>query len=475
MEIKEFLNKNNNNKDVVVVQGLGFVGAVMSLVVSNSSKKDYAVIGVDRKESIEIIDNINNGVFPIKSSDPKIEEYYQKSIKKGNFLATSDSSAYSYASVIIVDINLDVQKNSDSKGNLNSFNVDLNPFKNAIRTIGKNCKEDVLILVETTVPPGTCIKIVKPIIEEELIKRQLSVDKIKIGHSYERVMPGPEYINSIKNFYRVYSGIDKNSAVETEKFLKTIISTKEYPLTRLANTNATEMAKVLENSYRAMNIAFAVEWSRYAEEAGVNLYEIVTAIRMRPTHSNLMYPGIGVGGYCLTKDPLLASWAKINHFNSDSSLEQSERGVKINDKMPHYAFDFMKKAFALESIINKKILLLGVSYRSDVGDTRYSPVEPFYLNCVDSKAIVDTHDPYVQYWQEINIKVSQDLDEKLDMSWDIIVFTTAHSEYKNPKVISKISKMSNVKVLDTLGILKEKDIVELNKKNKVKVLGRGDI
>ncbi len=473
MEIKEFLN--NNNKDVVVVQGLGFVGAVMSIVVSNSSKKDYAVIGVDRKESIEIIDNINNGIFPIKSSDPKIEEYYQKSIKKGNFLATYDTSAYSYASVIIVDINLDVQKNSDSKGNLNSFNVDLNPFKNAIRTIGQNCKEDVLILVETTVPPGTCMKVVKPIIEEELRKRHLSLGKIKIGHSYERVMPGPEYINSIKNFYRVYSGIDKNSAQETEKFLKTIISTDEYPLTRLVNTNATEMAKVLENSYRAMNIAFAVEWSRYAEEAGVNLYEIVNAIRMRPTHSNLMYPGIGVGGYCLTKDPLLASWAKINHFDSNDSLEQSEKGVKINDKMPHYAFDFMKKVFDLESIINKKILLLGVSYRSDVGDTRYSPVEPFYLNCVNNKAIVETHDPYVQYWEEISLKVSQDLDEKLDMSWDIIVFSAAHSEYKDSKVISKISNMSNVKILDTLGILKKKDIVKLNKNNIVKVLGRGDI
>jgi len=475
MEIKEFLNKNNNNKDVVVVQGLGFVGAVMSIVVSNSSKKDYTVIGVDRKESTEIIDKINNGIFPIKSSDPKIEEYFQNSLKKGNFLATYDTSAYSYASVIIVDINLDVQKNSDSKGNLNSFNVDLNPFKNAIRTIGKNCKEDVLILVETTVPPGTCMKVVKPIIEEELIKRQLSVDKIKIGHSYERVMPGPEYINSIKNFYRVYSGIDENSALETEKFLKTIISTKEYPLTRLVNTNATEMAKVLENSYRAMNIAFAVEWSRYAEEAGVNLYEIVNAIRMRPTHSNLMYPGIGVGGYCLTKDPLLASWAKINHFNSNDSLEQSEKGVKINDKMPHYAFDFMKKAFALESINNKKILLLGVSYRSDVGDTRYSPVEPFYLNCINNKAIVDTHDPYVQHWDEINVRVSQDLDEKLDMSWDIIVFSAAHSDYKDPKVISKISNMSNVKILDTLGILKQKDIIKLNKNNVVKVLGRGDI
>jgi UDP-N-acetyl-D-mannosaminuronate dehydrogenase len=196
---------------------------------------------------------------------------------------------------------------------------------------------------------------------------------------------------------------------------------------------------------------------------------------MRPTHSNLMYPGIGVGGYCLTKDPLLASWAKINHFKSDDNLEQSEKGVKINDKMPHYAFDFMKKAFALESIINKKILLLGVSYRSDVGDTRYSPVEPFYLNCIDDKAIVDTHDPYVQHWDEINLRVSQDLDEKLDMSWDIIVFSAAHSDYKNPKVISKISNMSNVKILDTLGILKQKDIVKLNKNNIVKVLGRGDI
>ena len=475
MEIKKFLNKNNNCDDVVVVQGLGFVGAVMSLIVSNSTKKNFAVIGVDRKENLEIINNINSGIFPIKSSDPKIEEYFQNSINKGNFLATHEASAYSYASVIIVDINLDVQKNPDDKGNLISYNVDLNPFKNAIKTIGQNCREDALILVETTVPPGTCIKVIKPIIEDELRKRELPINKIKIGHSYERVMPGPEYINSIKNYYRVYSGIDENSAIETEKFLKTIISTEEYPLTRLVNTNATEMAKVLENSYRAMNIAFAVEWSRYAEEAGVNLYEIVDAIRMRPTHSNLMYPGIGVGGYCLTKDPLLASWAKINHFNSNNNLEQSEKGVKINDKMPHYAFEFMKKVFALDSLVNQKILLLGVSYRSDVGDTRYSPVEPFYLNCIDEKAVVDTHDPYVKYWEEINIEVSQDLDEKLSMMWDIIVFSAAHTEYKNSKVISKICKMSNVKILDTLGILEQKDIVEMNKKNKVKVLGRGDI
>ena len=97
------------------------------------------------------------------------------------------------------------------------------------------------------------------------------------------------------------------------------------------------------------------------------------------------------------------------------------------------------------------------------------------MNCINNKAIVDTHDPYVQHWDEINVRVSQDLDEKLDMSWDIIVFSAAHSDYKDPKVISKISNMSNVKILDTLGILKQKDIIKLNKNNVVKVLGRGDI
>jgi UDP-N-acetyl-D-mannosaminuronate dehydrogenase len=127
--------------------------------------------------------------------------------------------------------------------------------------------------------------------------------------------------------------------------LRTVIRTDEYPLTKLGNTNATEMAKVLENSFRAMNIAFMVEWSRFAEEAGVDIYEVVKAIRMRPTHQNLMLPGLGVGGYCLTKDPLLASWARMNLFESDEKLGQSEKGVHINDKMPLYAFEYLQSQY----------------------------------------------------------------------------------------------------------------------------------
>ena len=234
-------------------------------------------------------------------------------------------------------------KKSSNDGDLISYDVDLNPFEKAIKSIALNCKEEVLILVETTVPPGTCKKVVYPIIKNTFKDRKLNFDKVSIGHSYERVMPGPNYIDSIQNFYRVFSGIDEKSSLATEKFLKTIIKTDQYPLTKLHSTTSTEMAKVLENSFRAMNIAFVVEWTRFAEEAGVNFYQIIDAIRMRPTHKNIMYPGIGVGGYCLTKDPLLASWSRKKElFNGLDILSQSEEGVKINDKMPIYAFNFLK-------------------------------------------------------------------------------------------------------------------------------------
>ena len=342
--IDSFLSINKGKK-VVVIQGLGYVGAVMSLICSNALSEEYAVLGVDlpNEDTYWKIASINEGIFTVKASDPKINEFFEKTKSKNNFMATYDDYAYEVADIIIIDINLDVTKNSDFSKNLINYDVNLSSFMKGIEAIGKNCKEDVLILVETTIPPGTCSKIIYPLIQNLLTERGLPAYRFKLGHSYERVMPGPDYIDSIQNFYRVYSGIDETSAIETEKFLRTIISTDKYPLTRLGNTNATEMAKVLENSYRAMNIAFIVEWSRFAEQAGVNLYEIVNAIRMRPTHSNMMFPGIGVGGYCLTKDPLLASWSKQNLFDTDFPLEQSEKSVQINDQMPLFAFNYLNE------------------------------------------------------------------------------------------------------------------------------------
>ena len=474
--IDAFLAKNLN-KPVVVVQGLGFVGSVMSLVVANALHAEYAVIGVDQPGPAgeSKINSINSGIFPIKAADPKIEQYYQQARAKGNLLATADPEAYSVADVIVIDINLDVQKESTPSRELNGFSVDLNPFKRAIQAIAARCKEEVLILTETTVPPGTSQHIILPAIREGLEKRGLRTDRIRIGHSYERVMPGPNYIDSIQNFYRVYSGIDEQSADAVEAFLRTIIKTDEYPPTRLGNTNATEMAKVLENSYRAMNIAFMVEWSRFAEEAGVDIYQVVNAIRMRPTHKNIMLPGLGVGGYCLTKDPLMASWARMNLFGSDQPLTQSEMGVRINDRMPVFAFDFINAAFQ-GNWTGKSVLLLGVSYLNDVGDTRYTPVEGFYDCLKAGGAEIVLHDPHVPYWEERALSVEPDLSVVLSGSYDLIVITTGHREYRNnPELIQSLKRINPGTVYDTIGVLTGDEITELQEIHTVKVLGRGDL
>ena len=474
LAINQFLVQNLGKK-VVVIQGLGFVGAVMSLVCANALTEEYAIIGVDlaNENTYWKIKSINDGIFPLIADDPKIAEFFDNAKVKGNFFATYDPVAYQYADVIVVDINLDVQKRSHKRGGLKDYDVNLNGFKAAIQSIGRNCRDDVLVLVETTVPPGTCDQVVKPIIEEELVKRELTLKNYRLGHSYERVMPGPQYIDSIREFPRVYAGVNETSADAVEKFLKTIIDMSKCDLTRLEHTNATEMAKVLENSYRAMNIAFAVEWSRFAEEAGVDLYAMVNAIRARPTHANLMYPGIGVGGYCLTKDPLLASWARKSHFGSASDLKMSINGVSVNDQMPKFAFDRLVQVFG--DISDKKVTFLGVSYRGDVGDTRFTPVEPLVEMVREAGAEIVLHDPFVSYWEEQKCNVESDLDAVLDSTTDLIVVSAGHSQYKLESTIDKLMALNPALIYDTIGLFDKAQLLILQSKHKVSVLGRGDL
>jgi len=473
-EISNFVNSFSDKK-IIVIQGLGFVGSVMSLVCANSINEEYAVIGVDlpTEHGKRVVDNLNSGVFPLTATDPKIKELFDRARAKNNFIATTNLEAYRYANIIIIDINLDVIKNNNFSGKIIDYKVDLSSFEKAIKTIGENCREDCLILIESTVPPGTCKEVVKPIIYNCLKNRKISTKTIKIGHSYERVMPGPDYIDSIQNYYRVYSGIDEKSADAVETFLHTVINTQEYPLTRLDNTNATEMAKVLENSYRAMNIAFMVEWSRFAEETEVNIYDVVNAIRMRPTHSNIMYPGIGVGGYCLTKDALLASWSRQNLFGIDQPLLQSEKAIDINDQMPRFAFEFIKNQFS--NLPNSNVLLLGVSYRGDIGDTRSSPVEKLYNYLLNEDCTISCHDPYIDFWDEQSIKITKELSKLLNDSLDLIIISTGHSVYKENNTIDMIMELKPILLYDTIGYLSKDQIKKIQRKHIVKVLGRGDM
>lgn len=472
--IENFLSQNKGKK-VIVVQGLGFVGAVMSLVCANALTEEYAVIGVDlaNENTYWKIKSINDGQFPLIADDPKIAKFFDESKRKDNFYATYDPLAYKYADVVIVDINLDVEKTSEEYGALKNFNVDLKGFKGAITSIGSNCREDVLILVETTVPPGTCEQVVKPIIEDQLTHRGLSVDKYRLGHSYERVMPGPEYIDSIREFPRVYAGCNTASADAIANFLGTIINTEVCELTRLQHTNATEMCKVLENSYRAMNISFAIEWSRFAEEAGVNLYEMVDAIRVRKTHANLMYPGIGVGGYCLTKDPLLASWARKEFFGAQTDLEMSVNSVSANDQMPVFAFNRLIDMFG--DLKGKRVAFLGVSYRGDVGDTRFSPVDTLVKKVKDAGGIVQLHDPFVSFWEEQKCDVNSDIISILESKPDLLIISAGHSLYKSPEVVKTLLGIEKTFIYDTVGLLSSDQISLLRDYHRVSVLGRGDL
>ena len=431
-DIDDFIKKNNCEK-TVVIQGLGFVGSAMLTAVSSAKDEQgrtkYAVIGIDlpTPESYWKVGRINAGQLPVISSDENFKKVFEMGFKNGNIMATTNTYAYEVADIIVIDINLDVKKKG--LGNARESILDFEPFMSAMRVVAQRMKPSCLIVVETTVPPGTCEKILLPIIESEFKKRNLMDTDIKLAHSYERVMPGENYLRSITSFYRAYSGINEISKKEAKEFLDSFIDTKNYPLTELSTTTASEMGKVLENAYRAANIAFIREWTEFAEIAGINLFDVIQAIRKRETHKNIMLPGFGVGGYCLPKDPLLANWSLSNLFNGSRELDMSVEAVNINDFMPYHSFSLLIKQMG--DIKGKKLLLMGVSYLSNVTDTRYSPTETFYKKCVKSGALVYLHDPIVSYWLELNLNVERDIDNLRNKEMDAIILAVRHDEYYN--------------------------------------------
>ena len=420
--------KNTSGLPVVCIQGLGFVGSAMATAVAASKNEKneprYYVVGIDlpTKEGKRRIEKINHGEFPFETSDEKLKEIIKQVHLQGNLKATTDDSVYESADIVVVDIHLDInwQKNPPS--------IELKGFEKAISLLGKKMKPGSMLLLETTVPPGTTKNIVVPIIEKELKKRNLSPSDILVAHSYERVMPGKNYFDSIVNYWRVYAGHTEEAADRCESFLKTIINTDKYPLTRLHNTTASELAKVLENTYRAVNIALMDEWAIFAESIGVDLFQVVEAIRMRPTHNNMRTPGFGVGGYCLTKDPLFGQVAAREIFDMDTlKFPFSSSAVQINQQTPIRILHEIEKL--LNGLHGKTLILLGVSYRPDVGDTRYSPSETFYREAIGKGARVLVHDPIVKYWEEIGLNVAQSLPYPKHI--DAIILAVPHSEYKN--------------------------------------------
>jgi nucleotide sugar dehydrogenase len=389
----------------------------------------FNVIGVDLPvpNGMAAIAALNEGRFPSVTTDAKLKSATRIAHETGNLMATDDESAYGLAEVIICDINLDLADDKQAP------DVHFEGFEAGIRTIARNMRPSALIIVETTVPPGTSARVVAPMLADELVRRGESADAFLLAHSFERVMPGADYFDSIINFWRVYAGHTRVAADACRAFLEKVVNTRDYPMTELGSTTASEMTKVMENSYRAVNIAFIEEWARFAEAVGVDLFEVIGAIRQRPTHSNIRQPGFGVGGYCLTKDPLFARIAARRLFGrEDLQFPFCDRAIAVNDAMPLVSLERLDSM--LGGLRGKRIALFGVSYRQDVGDTRYSPSEIFARAAIEKGALISAHDPLVGRWEEMAMELDSAPPPAAVI--DAAVFAVQHREYREMDLIA---------------------------------------
>jgi nucleotide sugar dehydrogenase len=306
------------------------------------------------------------------------------------------------ADVVVVDVQCDYHK--ETFGDVKQGHADIAALESSLKIIGEKIKPDCMVLIETTVPPGTTEYIAYPIIKKAFQKRGLVDSEPLLAHSFERVMPGRNYVASIRDFWRVCSGINDEARERVTKFLSDVLNVDKFPLTVLDRPIESETCKIVENSYRASILAFLDEWSVFSERNGVDLLKVIDAIKVRPTHSNIIFPGPGIGGYCLPKDGGLGVWAYHTLMGfEDDIFKVTPLSIDINDSRGLRATQLVRDALRnMGKIVAAcKIAVLGASYRQDVGDTRYSGSEVIVRKLTEMGADVVAHDPYVKHWWEM--------------------------------------------------------------------------
>ncbi|HOD77260.1 MAG TPA: nucleotide sugar dehydrogenase [Syntrophorhabdus sp.] len=493
------------NQEIVVVMGVGFVGAVMAAIVADTvdeyGKPTKFVIGMQRPSvrSFWKIPMLNKGISPVKAEDPEVEPMIRRCvIDKKTLVATYVYDVLQFADVVIIDVQLDYHKNE--LGNVRNGQVEMTALEESFEVIAKHIKPDALVLIETTVAPGTTEQVAFPVMKKIFRQRGIEHDPL-LAHSYERVMPGREYVASIRDFWRVCSGVNEQAKERVIKFLNEVINTRKFPLTVLDRPIESETAKIVENSYRATILAFMDEWSTFAERNGVDITKVIKAIKVRPTHSNMIFPGTGVGGYCLPKDGGLGVWAYKHILGfEDDIFKITPIAIDINDTRPLHAAQMVRDALRNMNvpIANADVLVLGASYREDVGDTRYSGSEIMIRRLSEMGAEIHVHDPYVDQWWEFtnqeeypqvgrsvffrNQKKLKGLEVKKDLKKVLkgimaLVFAVRHKAYLDldpDHVIKDVGRP--IAIVDCFGVLddvKIKRYLELG--CEVKGLGRGHI
>jgi len=396
-------------KEIVIVMGVGFVGAVMAAIIADTVDKTTGrpskfVIGCQRPSTRSYwkIPLLNRGQSPVRAEDPEVERLISRCVlEKKTLVATFNSDCLRLADCVVVDVQCDYTK--QELGNMRTGKAEMGALEATLRTIGEKIPPNCLTLIETTVAPGTTEFVAWPIMKKAFAARGIDSEPL-LAHSFERVMPGREYVSSIRDFWRVCSGCNQEAKERVEKFLREVLNTEEYPLTVMDRPIESETTKIVENSYRATILAFLDEWSLFAERNGVDLIKVISAIKVRPTHSNIIFPGPGIGGYCLPKDGGLGYWAYKHILGfEDEIFKITPLAIDINDTRGLHVAELTRDALRNigRQVAGATVLLCGASYRQDVGDTRYSGSEIVVRKLTEMGAEMRVQDPYVVHWYEL--------------------------------------------------------------------------
>ena len=394
----------SNFKYDVAVIGLGYVGLPLAIQATSSNLKVY---GYDIDENK--ISNYNLGKSTIEDiSDKELKA----SLEKGLFLST-DPKYLSESETIVISVPTP----------LTDYQPDLSYVKAAAETIAKNITKNQIIILESTTYPGTTVEVLIPVIEE-ISNLKAGVDFF-VGYSPERIDPGNDTWN-FKNTPKVISGINDESLSKIENFYEQIIDS----VVRVSGTKEAEMVKLLENTYRHVNIALINELAILCNMLEIDIWEVVNAAKTKPFGFESFRPGPGVGGHCIPVDP---NYLSFKTRQIGKPVRFVELAQEINNSMPSYVVSrLLEKMNLLEKPFkNSKILILGVAYKKDIGDVRESPAIGIIENLFERGVNVKYYDPFVD-----SILVNKKYVEKEDSfdnidKYDLVLVHTAHTDFEN--------------------------------------------
>ena len=389
----------------VAVIGQGYVGLPLSLAAANAG---HNIIGVDI--DLDRIELLNSGISPIEdiSSDQVL-----KMISEKKYIATNSFGLLYDCDIICICVPTPLGEDRQP---------DLGPLEQALTEVGKYLQEKTLVIVESTIQPGTTRNILIPILERV---SGLSRDKFFTAYSPERIDPRNSQWN-ITNTPKLVAGFNEPSADIASDFYRSFVDRLEI----IDSLEVAETAKLLENSFRLINISFINELAIFCQKLGINVLDVVNAAATKPYGFMPFYPGIGIGGHCIPVDPLYLS-QKAKEMGVSSKL--IDLADEINLNMPKY---FVNRAEdILGTLKNKRIIVVGVAYKPNVADVRETPVAALILGLRQKGAIVVWNDDLVKEWK----------DEKstaLSEGFDLAVLATFHGN-------TNLTKLGSVDILST--------------------------